>query len=441
MFKFTLIYFCLLSFFTVLFVGCNPSSSDEEISASSTTTTTTTIVGSSTIATTTTINVNKPYIEIYKDSANSPKLQRGEDLNFQSLFLDTTSDIIKLVFKNSGNGDLSIDLNGVLAGEFSLGTLSKSGTLKILKDATTDLTISVTFSDLGDKSGTITIKNDATTDITFNLKAKIIPKPNFISLVGGTFTLGNSSLKESSPAHSVTLGDFKIANYEVTYKLWDDVYSWAVNNGYEFSNRGVKGRDGTYKRTSIHPVTNISWYDAVKWCNAYSQKSGLTPCYYTDSALGTVYKSGIIKLSNDSVKWDANGYRLPTEAEWEYAARNKGVRSGLEYSGSDTCGDVGWYYNNSDDNTFSVGSKSANELDIFDMTGNVSEWCWDWYGEYTNASPYTDADTKGPSSGEYRIVRGGSFLNLDSSSVTSYRFINILPNFKGANVGFRVVTK
>jgi formylglycine-generating enzyme required for sulfatase activity len=199
--------------------------------------------------------------------------------------------------------------------------------------------------------------------------------------------------------------------YEVTYELWTEVRNWALAHGY-LSTEIAVGSNGYNPIGLNNPVTYVNWYDVVKWCNARSEMKGLTPVYYTNSGQTTVYRSGQIDINIDAVKWSANGYRLPTETEWEFAARGGNQTYGYTYSGSNTIGDVAWYYTNSPNNTHTVGTKSANELGIYDMSGNVWEWCWDWWG---SAYPSGGAsDPKGPSTSQTsRLLRGGSFYSYE----------------------------
>jgi formylglycine-generating enzyme required for sulfatase activity len=184
------------------------------------------------------------------------------------------------------------------------------------------------------------------------------------------------------------------------------------------------GRNPSYRKGNFCPVNFVDWYDAVKYCNRRSQKEGLTPCY-----------SG----TGDSIvcNFEANGYRLPTEAEWEYAARGGALSRHYTFSGSNDPEEVAWYLNNIVIFYQPTAQKKSNELGIYDMSGNVWEWCWDWYDfDYYQNSP--TKNPTGPQSGIRRAVRGGGFTNPEHYLRNSARF-RFEPIRMGLNVGFRVV--
>jgi formylglycine-generating enzyme required for sulfatase activity len=213
-------------------------------------------------------------------------------------------------------------------------------------------------------------------------------KKQFVLVKAGTFTMGSPqdefTRDENENQHSVTItGDFYISRYEVTQGEYRSVMGDNPSKQYI-------GIGDTY------PVNNISWYDALVYCNKLSEQDGFTPAY-------TINDSEIIWHRN------ADGYRLPTEAEWEYAARG-GHNAGEYnvYAGSDDFNIVGWHRENSGKKTHPVGLKKPNELGLYDMTGNVWEWCWDWFGTYPSESV---TDPAGPPSGSFHVVRGGGCMN------------------------------
>jgi formylglycine-generating enzyme required for sulfatase activity len=201
---------------------------------------------------------------------------------------------------------------------------------------------------------------------------------------GGSFEMGdhfNEGSSSALPLHEVTLNSFYIGHYEVTQGEYESVMGSNPALNYGVGNN--------------YPIYYVTWYNAVEYCNALSEQEGLTPCY---------------NLSDWSCDFGADGYRLPTEAEWEYAARG-GVNWGdnYKYSGTtDNLGDYAVYYDNDPGGTAEVGSKLPNQLDIYDMSGNVWEWCNDWYSSsYYGSSP--EDNPLGPDSGSYRVKRGGSW--------------------------------
>ena len=243
-----------------------------------------------------------------------------------------------------------------------------------------------------------------------------------------------------------------IAETEVTYQLWYEVRTWGEGNSYIFANKGREGHDGALGAiptdASQEPVTSINWRDTMIWCNALSEKQGLTPVYYTDSGYTTPIRAATNNSldttagheDNPYVNWSANGYRLPTEVEWEIAARGADLSSGYGtvFAGNDAPGDVAWYEANSGLSTHAVGTKLENELGLYDMSGNVCEWNWDWWG---STFPTESPDPRGPATGLHRVWRGGAYQTGAAGCGIVFRFevYGASPS-RGADVtGFRPV--
>ena len=216
-----------------------------------------------------------------------------------------------------------------------------------------------------------------------------------IYVEGGSFVMGCTSeqsdcISDERPAHRVTVNSYYIGETEVTQELWS----------------AVMGRNPSYYTGSQRPVEQVSWNDCQKFINKLNQLTG-------------------------------RKFRLPTEAEWEYAARGGKKSKAYKYSGSNTLDNVAWYTNNSGNQTHNVKTKFPNELGIYDMSGNVREWCQDWYGSgYYANSP--QANPTGPSSGFYRVLRGGSWLSFAQNCRVARRSSNT-PSLSSGNVGFRLI--
>ena len=262
----------------------------------------------------------------------------------------------------------------------------------------------------------------------------------------GSFTMGDSLDGESDAIPtSVYVSAFYMDVNLASYSQWQSVYGWATSQGYGFDHAG-------YGNAANHPVQTVDWYDTVKWCNARSQETGLTPVYYTDAGLTQVYKTDHTNVVY--ANWAASGYRLPTEAEWEKAAR--GGLAGQRFSWGNTISESqANYYGNTATNydlgpngynaaftnrapphTSPVGYFAPNGYGLYDMAGNVSEWCWDWYG-----TPYcqpTTTNPTGPASGSYRVLRGGFWFTFAGSARCADRYYNY-PSVASFVFGFRCV--
>lgn len=235
-------------------------------------------------------------------------------------------------------------------------------------------------------------------NIKFKVRAEYTPsssglEPDMVFVQGGTFQMGSNEGDDEKPVHSVTVGSFYIGKYEVTQKQW----------------RNIMGSDPPelyFKGCAQCPVDNVSWNDVQEFIQKLNQRTGKT-------------------------------YRLPTEAEWEYAARGGKQSRGYTYSGSNEVGEVAWYTENSGYKRYPVGQKKPNELGLYDMTGNVREWCNDWYGyDYYQSTP--SSNPQGPSNGYFRVGRGGGSYNDKPAYQRVARRFSLSPSFRRLDTGFRL---
>jgi formylglycine-generating enzyme required for sulfatase activity len=280
------------------------------------------------------------------------------------------------------------------------------------------------------------VRVPATNGVTTNRIYDLNPPSGMVLIPAGSFTMGGSGSDEL-PLHTVYVSAFAMDQYEVTKAQWDEVYNWATNHGYSFD-YGARGK------ATNHPVHTVTWYDAVKWCNARSEKEGRVPEYYTSAAQTTVCRTGQTNVQNAWVKW-SSGYRLPTEAEWEKAAR--GGASGQQFPWGNTISwsQANYYAFEGYHPTFAVGGQpytspvgyfAANGYGLYDMAGNIWEWCWDWYGSYSSGARI---DPRGPGGFlEYRILRGGDWGHYAGITCCAYRgyyYPGVAINY----IGFRCV--
>jgi formylglycine-generating enzyme len=252
---------------------------------------------------------------------------------------------------------------------------------------------------------------------------------DLVFVPGGTFTMGDThgyGNTNELPTHQVTLSPYYIGKYEVTQSEWISV---------------MGSNPSCFLGDTRRPVERVNWYSMLVYCNKRSMMSGRTPVYSINGSTNPDNWGSIPTSSNSEwnavlCNWSANGYRLPTESEWEYAARGGTDNPDYVYSGSDNINAVAWWAANSGSTTHAVGQLQSNGLGVFDLSGNVYEFVWDWLGTY-DSSPQTNPT--GPLTGVNRVARGGSWYNGNSNCSVSYRTYTNLNFGSDQYAGFRVV--
>ena len=261
---------------------------------------------------------------------------------------------------------------------------------------------------------------------------------NLIHINGGTFMMGSPTSEperiDNEIQHQVTVSSFYMGKCPVTvseFRRFVNATGYrtdAEKSGgeYVWTNSGLERkadanwRNPYFSQDDNHPVVLVSWFDAIQYCNWLSEQERLTTAY-------TINGNNVILERNTT------GYRLPTEAEWEYACR-AGTTTAYN-TGATISDNTGWYSANSGNQTHPVGQKSANAWGLYDMHGNVCEWCWDWWGDYSNGA---QTDPTGASSGSYRVIRGGCWRDIAQYVCSAYRSYSDPPS-GNILIGFRLV--
>ncbi|MCL2808936.1 MAG: formylglycine-generating enzyme family protein [Treponema sp.] len=270
------------------------------------------------------------------------------------------------------------------------------------------------------------------------------PDIDMVWIEGGTFLMGSPESETEHmeeawfnferPRRQITLSGFYMSKYLITQEVYNKVMK--INPSFHTAANGQVRALG--ETDALRPVETVSWYEAIEFCNALSEMKGLKPFYIIDKTYGSDVNNN---MEHDIQKWlvttdiSANGYRLPTEAQWEYACRAGSSTMWFFGDNADVIGEYAWFNGNEGDKTRQVGLKRPNPWGLFDIHGNVWEWCYDWYAPYTGDNL---TDPTGPNSGIGRTSRGGAFMN-ESQHMRSAIRGSFFPSSTMYNIGFRVV--
>ena len=346
-----------------------------------------------------------------------------------------------VVFEPYTTGILSVESVPAGASVYIDGTYTGNTPIVLNDIERGNRKIEVTLRSYLAESREVDVAGGRVTTIAVRLEEIPIPQ-GFVLVEAGSFQMGSTGgSSNEKPVHRVTITrNLYVSKYEVTHRQYLEflndagVGSAGSLNGVELIDMDDEDcavgyrNGGFYFKGSVRaseidtPVIEITWYGATDYCNWLSRKEGLPEAY---------------SVGGDTVRLNlsANGYRLPTEAEWEYSARGGKDSEGYAYAGGNTISDVGWYIRNSGGKTHSVGQKQPNELGLYDMSGNVWEWVWDWYGSYSSSS---QTDPVGPSTGSARVGRGGSWSFGAGFRRVADRYY-YTPSGSGGYLGFRPV--
>lgn len=328
-----------------------------------------------------------------------------------------------LIVAGTGSLELLCPISGeVYLGGNHLGSVNADKLKKFSRVEAGDFTLEI-FGQIKCHHQEIRISNGVNTRVTV-FENELIPYTgDMLFVMGGDYFRGTQFLDRSEyerPRHEVQVPSFLMGDTEVTQKLWTEVMGF---------NPSVREGDKL-------PVTNVSWYDALEFCNALSLRDGLEPVYKINKELVDANNSSDLDSLRYTVScnWRASGYRLPTEAEWEYAAKCGNSESVFQFSGSGKLEEVGWYAKNSLNQVHEVAAKESNAWGFFDLSGNVFEWCWDYWGLYQKDK---QVHPRGAVSGSYRIARGGSWMAETDACSNTHRG-GFSADTRSKELGFRL---
>jgi len=357
----------------------------------------------------TTVNVTVPVITINTQPAATTNVIQGNisgSLSVSASVMGGATLSYQWYSNTTASNSGGTVINGATGSSYTIPTTLTAGT-------------NYYFVEVRATGGAVSVRSNVTT-------VRVMPPIEMVRIQSGTFTMGSptseANRESNETQHQVTISkSFYMGKYEVTQEQYQAVTG---GNPSGFSSSPASG-----EIQGRRPVERVTWYDAVEFCNKLSAMEGLTSAYtITNRTPTTGYP---ITSATVTVNWNVNGYRLPTEAEWEYACR---AGTTTAYNTGDTISDnTGWYDSNSNNRTHEVGLKPPNAWGLYDMHGNVYEWCWDWYGTYASGA---QTDPTGAASGSYRVLRGGSWYYFGQYLRSAYRYGNI-PYFRYYSFGFR----